>query len=63
LNNQLDRIGDQREQLDLKMQAYQDRLTKQYNAMDLMVGQLNSQNSMISDRLASLPGLVSSNKN
>ncbi|MBO1272396.1 flagellar filament capping protein FliD [Shewanella sp. 4t3-1-2LB] len=63
LNNQLDRIGDQREQLDLKMQAYQARLTKQYNAMDLMVGQLNSQNSMISDRLASLPGLVSSNKN
>ena len=63
LNNQLDRISDQRDQLDLKMQAYSDRLTKQYNAMDLMVGELNSQSSMISDRLSSLPGLVSSNNN
>ncbi|MFQ6370313.1 flagellar filament capping protein FliD [Shewanella sp. YIC-542] len=62
LSNQLERIDAQREQLETRMQAYQARLTKQYNAMDLLVGQLNSQSTMITERIESLPGLVSSSK-
>lgn len=60
LQSQLDRIKDDREQLSRKMSALEARLTAQYNAMDLMVGQLNSQSSTIQSRIDSLPGLVSS---
>ncbi|MCE9790666.1 flagellar filament capping protein FliD [Shewanella indica] len=62
LDNRLARIGDERESLELKMKAYEARLTKQYNAMDLLVGQLNSQGALLSQRLNSLPGLVSKDK-
>ncbi|RTR32584.1 flagellar filament capping protein FliD [Shewanella atlantica] len=58
LDNQLVRIQESREQLALKMKAYEDRLFKQFNAMDAIVGQLNSQSSMLQSRLDSLPGLV-----
>ncbi|QSX32730.1 flagellar filament capping protein FliD [Shewanella avicenniae] len=57
----LDRIADERERLDRKMAAYESRLTAQYNAMDLLVGQLNTQSSTIQARIDSLPGLVRNN--
>jgi flagellar hook-associated protein 2 len=59
LDTQLARITDNRESLALKMKSYEARLLKQYNAMDLIVGQMNSQSSMLTQRLDSLPGLVS----
>lgn len=59
LDTQLSRITDSRESLALKMKAYEARLLKQYNAMDLIVGQMNAQGSMLTQRLDSLPGLVS----
>ncbi|NMH65549.1 flagellar filament capping protein FliD [Shewanella salipaludis] len=61
LDKQLSRIKDSRESLALKMSAYESRLLKQYNAMDLLVGQLNTQSSMLAQRLDSLPGLVNKN--
>jgi flagellar hook-associated protein 2 len=52
------RITDQREAFTRKMEQLQARLLKQFNAMDLVVGQLNQQSSGLSDRLSSLPGVV-----
>lgn len=61
LDNQLSRLSDTREQFALKMAAYESRLFKQYNAMDLVVGSLNAQSSQLQERLDSLPGVVSDN--
>lgn len=62
LDEQLERIADSREQLSTRMAAYSDRLYKQFNAMDLVVANLNSQSSMLLSRLDSLPGVVRQNK-
>lgn len=56
--NQQSRLDDQREAFTLKMEQLTARLTKQFNAMDLIVGQLNQQSSGLVDRLNSLPGVV-----
>ncbi|MGL5359533.1 MAG: flagellar filament capping protein FliD, partial [Shewanella sp.] len=58
LDKQLSRVNDSRKQLAIKMSAYEARLFAQYNAMDLLVGQLNAQSSMLQQRFDSLPGLV-----
>ncbi|MGL4614829.1 MAG: flagellar filament capping protein FliD, partial [Shewanella sp.] len=58
LDKQLSRIGDSRKQLAIKMSAYEARLFAQYNAMDLLVGQLNAQAGMLQQKFDSLPGLV-----
>ncbi|MCL1073946.1 flagellar filament capping protein FliD [Shewanella dokdonensis] len=52
------RLDKQRESLDIKMNLLQARLTKQFNAMDLVVGNLNSQGSSVVSALSSLPGVV-----
>ncbi|QYJ98907.1 flagellar filament capping protein FliD [Shewanella alkalitolerans] len=62
LDEQLSRISDSRKQLDKRMAAYSDRLYKQFNAMDLVVANLNSQSNMLISRLDSLPGVVKQNK-
>ncbi|BDA59870.1 flagellar filament capping protein FliD [Shewanella xiamenensis] len=56
--SQQNRLADQREAFTLKMDQLTARLTKQFNAMDLVVGQLNQQSSGLVDRLNSLPGAV-----
>ncbi|QDF75909.1 MULTISPECIES: flagellar filament capping protein FliD [Shewanella] len=61
LDEQLSRIADSREQLNRRMAAYEDRLYKQFNAMDLVVANLNSQSNMLISRLDSLPGVVKQN--
>lgn len=61
LDEQLSRIADSRVQLNKRMAAYSDRLYKQFNAMDLVVANLNSQSSMLLSRLDSLPGVVKQN--
>ncbi|WP_299807200.1 flagellar filament capping protein FliD [uncultured Shewanella sp.] len=52
------RLDDQRESFSLKMEMLQARLFKQFNAMDLIVGQLNQQSAGLAERLNSLPGVV-----
>lgn len=54
------RLADQREALDRRMDLLQTRLTAQYNAMDLVVSNLNSQGSSALSALNSLPGVVRS---
>ncbi|WP_417762037.1 flagellar filament capping protein FliD [Shewanella sp.] len=54
------RIDDQREALDRRMELLQSRLTAQYNAMDLVVSNLNSQGNSALSALNSLPGVVRS---
>ncbi len=54
------RLDDQREAFSLKMEQLTARLTKQFNAMDLIVANLNSQSSGLYSSLSSLPGVVSS---
>ncbi|GLP94981.1 flagellar filament capping protein FliD [Paraferrimonas sedimenticola] len=58
LNGQIDRIDDQREDLAYRMEALEARLYKQFNAMDLIVSQLNAQGASLQSRFDSLPGLV-----
>jgi flagellar hook-associated protein 2 len=58
LDEQLSRIKDSRVQLNIRMSAYNDRLLKQFNAMDSIVGSLNAQSSNLQQRLDSLPGVV-----
>lgn len=52
------RLDDQREAFTLKMEQLESRLSKQFNAMDLIVASLNQQSSGLYDRLNSLPGVV-----
>lgn len=54
------RLDTQREDFTLKMELLQTRLFKQFNAMDLIVGQLNQQSGSIISGLNSLPGVVRS---
>ena len=61
LDSNLERLSDQREVFARKMAAFEARLFKQYNYMDLIVGQLSTQSSDLQSRLDSLPGLVSQN--
>ncbi|NKF50213.1 flagellar filament capping protein FliD [Shewanella sp. WXL01] len=53
------RLADQREAFELKMTQLEARLTKQFNAMDLVVASLNAESAGLSAKLASLPGVVS----
>ncbi|PIW59804.1 flagellar filament capping protein FliD [Shewanella sp. CG12_big_fil_rev_8_21_14_0_65_47_15] len=56
--SQQTRLNEQREAFSLKMGQLTARLTKQFNAMDLVVGSLNQQSSGLADRLNSLPGVI-----
>ena len=58
--SQTSRLADQREAFTLKMEQLEARLLKQFNAMDLIVAELNSQGSSLTSSLASLPGVISS---
>jgi flagellar hook-associated protein 2 len=54
----LDRLTEEREKFAAKMEALETRLYTQFNAMDALVGQLNSTGSYLEAQLANLPGVV-----
>ncbi|GAB2995586.1 flagellar filament capping protein FliD [Psychrosphaera aestuarii] len=54
----LDRLEDERAKFAEKMTALENRLFSQFNAMDLLVGQLNSTGSYLAAQLENLPGVV-----
>ncbi|MDA8621187.1 flagellar filament capping protein FliD [Psychrosphaera sp.] len=54
----LDRLDDERVRFAEKMTALENRLFSQFNAMDLLVGQLNSTGSYLAAQLENLPGVV-----
>ncbi|RYV02645.1 flagellar hook protein FliD [Shewanella sp. OPT22] len=58
VDRQVSRIQDDRDALNLRMVSYEQRLTKQYNAMDAAVAELNGQLGQIQSALSSLPGFT-----
>jgi flagellar hook-associated protein 2 len=58
LQSTLSGISKQRDALELRIAQVQERLYKQYNAMDQLVGQLRKTSENLSSQLASLPGVV-----
>lgn len=55
LNNRIDDINDQREDLSRRLSSLESRLLAEFNAMDQLVGQLNSTGSYLSQQLSNLP--------
>lgn len=51
LNDRLERIKDQREQLEVRMDSVRARLTDQFNAMDRLVANLNQTSSFLTQQL------------
>lgn len=60
-NNQIDDLSDDLESFQEKMDSLEARLFAQYNAMDLLVAQLNSTSSFVLAQLENMPGVVSEN--
>jgi flagellar hook-associated protein 2 len=58
LQTTLSDVKKQREALDVRIAQVQERLYKQYNAMDQLVGQLRKTSEALTSQLASLPGFV-----
>ncbi len=61
LNTRIDRVNEQREELNVKLDTLETRLFKQFNAMDAIVAQLQSTGDYLSQQLDSLPGVVKQN--
>ncbi|MBT8441686.1 MAG: flagellar filament capping protein FliD [Gammaproteobacteria bacterium] len=57
LNDRLERIQDQRDQLEVRMDSVRARLTEQFNAMDRLVANLNQTSTFLTQQLGS-PGLL-----
>lgn len=57
----LDRLDDEKVKFASKMEALESRLYTKFNAMDLLVGQLNSTGQYLTAQLANLPGVVRNN--
>ena len=57
-NNQIDNLTSDLESFQLKMASLEARLLSQYNAMDLMVSQMNSTSSYLLSQLENMPGVV-----
>lgn len=58
--SQLERLDDDRINFARKMEALESRLLSQYNAMDLLVANLNSTSSFVQAQLDNMPGVVRS---
>lgn len=58
INGKLEGLTEEREKLDFKSAKLEARLFKQFNAMDLLVAQLESTGSWLTSSLENLPGVV-----
>lgn len=61
LNNDLDRIQDQREALELRIESFRERLVSQFSAADSLIAQLQSTGSYVAQQLAAIAPQNSSN--
>ncbi len=57
LNRRITDIGGDRETLNLRLQKMEQRLSRQFNAMDALVGQLSATSSFLSQQLAGMANL------
>lgn len=55
LNGRIGDIGRQREQLELRMAAFEERTRAKFNAMDILVAQLQSTGNFLTQQLDALP--------
>ncbi len=62
LNSQLDRIADDRLNLNMKIESLQLRLTNQFATMDALVAQFNSTQNFLTQQFENLPGYGSNKK-
>lgn len=63
LRSTIDSIGDQREALAERLTALQARYTKQFNALDGLLSQLQGTSNYLTQQLSQLPGTASSRRN
>lgn len=61
INSSLDRVAESREALELRMESMEETLRSKYQALDSLVGQLQSRGNSVSAQLANLPGFTSNN--
>lgn len=61
LNRDLERIEEDRQQLELRIQSYQERLVSQFSAADSLISQLNNTRDYVSQQLAALAPQNNSN--
>ena len=54
LNKTLERIQDQRDRLDLRIESYEARLIRQFSAADALISQIQSTGNYVSQQLAAL---------
>ena len=54
LNDTLRDIQDQRDQLDMRIASYQERLIKQFSAADSLIAQIQSTGNYVSQQLAAI---------
>ncbi|MFT6507193.1 MAG: flagellar hook-associated protein 2, partial [Colwellia polaris] len=57
-NSQLSKLDDEREAFTRRIDALEARLYSQYNAMDLLVANLNATSSYLQQQLDNLPSVV-----
>lgn len=62
INKQISDIGTQRDQLDQRVAAIQERYRKEFASLDVLMGQLQTTSDYLSQQLGSLPTLGASNK-
>ena len=60
-NSQLEKLSEDNESFALKMESLESRLLSQFNAMDLLVANLNSTSSYLLAQLENMPGVVLNN--
>jgi len=63
LNKEIAGITDDRSSLSQRLASLETRLTRQFNAMDALLGQLNSTSNFLSQQLANLPGVTANRNN
>ena len=61
-NTQIDKLSSDLEAFQMKMDSLEARLFAQYNAMDLMVAQMNNTSSYLMAQLDNMPGVVRKSK-
>ncbi len=61
-NNQIDKLSSDLVDFQEKMTSLESRLLAQYNAMDLIVSQMNSTSSYLMSQLENMPGVVKQSK-
>lgn len=61
LNEGIEKISDDRETLNMRLQKIEARYSKQFNAMDALVGQLSATSSFLSQQLAGMANIYKNN--